>query len=127
MADLRGNAGMLIKGVAAKASEVFDEQGELAQISVPSFFRVKSDDAAQYNATGLSGPGVLSKRAEMGSYDTGRRYKTYDTSFIHTTYSKELEVSMEQLSDRDFDSVWDEIKQLRKSADFWRQSAVFQV
>ena len=33
---------------------------------------------------------------------------------------------MEQLQDRDFDSVWDELKQLRKAADFWRQSAVFQ-
>ena len=126
MPDLRAQAGLLIKGVAAKASEVFDEQGELAQIVVPSFFKVRTDDAAQYNVTGLSGPGVLSKRTEQGSYDSGRRYKTYDTNFIHTTYSKELEVSMEQMQDRDFDSVWDEIKQLRKAADYWRQSAVFQ-
>ena len=124
--DLRAQAGLLIKGVAAKASEVFDEQGELAQIVVPSFYKVRSDDAAQYNVTGLSGPGVLSKRTENGAYPTGRRYKTYDTNFVHTTYSDELEVSIEQMQDRDFDSVWDEIKQLRKAADFWRQAAVFQ-
>ncbi len=127
MPDLRGQAGLLIKGVAAKASEVFDEQGELAQVAVPSFFKVRSDDAAQYNVSGLSGPGVLSKRSEAGSYESGRRYKTFDTNYIHSTYSKELEVSMEQMQDRDFDSVWDEVKQLRKAADYWRQSAVFQV
>ena len=127
MPDLRGQAGLLIKGTAAKASEVFDEQGSLANVVIPSFFKVRSDDAAQYNVTGLSGPGVLVKRSEEGSYSAGRRYKTSDTNFIHTTYSKELEVSMEQLADRDFDSVWDEIKQLRKSADFWKQFAAFQV
>ena len=126
MPDLRAQAGLLIKGVAAKASEVFDEQGELYQAVVPSFFKVRSDDGQQYNVSGLSGPGVPEKRTETGSYASGRRYKTYDTNFAHSTYSKELEVSMEQLQDRDFDSVWDELKQLRKSLDFWRQFAVFQ-
>lgn len=127
MPDLKGQAGLLIKGVAAKASEVFDEQGELAQVTIPSFFKVRSDDGAQYNVSGLSGPGVLQKRTESGAYDYSRRYKTYDTNYIHSTYSRGLEVSMEQLQDRDFDSVWDELKQLRKAADFWRQSSVFQV
>lgn len=127
MPDLRSQAGLLIKGVAAKASEVFDEQGELANVVVPSFFKVRSDDAAQYNVSGLTGPGVLQKRSELGSYLSGRRYKTFDTNFVHSTYSEELEVSMEQLQDRDFDSVWDELKQLRKAADFWRQQAPFQV
>lgn len=127
MPDLRGQAGLLIKGTAAKASEVFDQQGELANVVIPEFFKVRSDDAAQYNVTGLSGPGVLVKRSEQSQYTQGRRYKTNDTNFIHTTYSKELEVSMEQLQDRDFDSVWDEVKQLRKAADFWKQFAAFQV
>lgn len=127
MADLRGQAGLLIKGVAAKASEVFDEQGELANVVIPSFFKVRSDDASQYNVTGLSGPGILVARSEMGAYNSARRYKTPDTNFIHSTYSDELEVSMEQLMDRDFDSTWDELKQLRKAADFYRQFAPFQV
>src|SRR3990167_3145458 len=126
MPDLRGQAGLLIKGVAAKASEVFDEQGALAQIVIPSFFKVRSDDAAQYNVSGLSGPGVLQKRTEEGAYDYSRRYKTYDTNFIHSTYSRGLEVSMEQLQDREHDGIWDEVKQLRKAADFWKQWAVFQ-
>lgn len=126
MPDLVGQAGLLIKGTAAKASEVFDEQGELANVVIPSFYKVRSDDAAQYNMTGLSGPGVLVKRSEAGSYSAGRRYKTNDTNFIHATYSKELEVSMEQLQDRDFDNIWDEVRQLRKSADFWKQFAAFQ-
>ena len=127
MPDLVGQAGLLIKGTAAKASEVFDEQGELANVVIPSFFKVRSDDGAQYNVTGLSGPGVLVKRSESGAYSASRRYKTNDTNFVHTTYSKELEVSMEQMQDRDFDSVWDELKQLRKAADFWKQFAAFQV
>src|SRR3990167_8984585 len=127
MPDLRGQAGLLIKGVAAKASEVFDEQGELASVVVPSFFKVRSDDAAQYNVSGLSGPGILVNRSEMGPYNSARRYKTPDTNFIHSTYSNEIEVSMEQLQDRDFDSTWDELKQLRKAADFYRQFAPFQV
>ena len=127
MPDLVGQAGRLIKGTAARASEVFDEQGELANVVIPSFFKVHDDDAAQYNVTGLSGPGVLVKRTEQNTYAAGRRYKTSDTAFVHATYSKELEVSMEQLQDRDWDNVWDEIKQLRKAADFWKQFAAFQV
>ena len=127
MPDLVSQAGLLIKGTAAKASEVFDEQGELANVVIPSFFKVRTDDGGQYNVTGLSGPGVLVKRSESGSYSAGRRYKTRDTNYVHSTYSKELEVSMEQLQDRDFDNVWDEIRQLRKSADFWKQFAAFQV
>ena len=127
MPDLRGQAGLLIKGTAAKASEVFDEQGSLANVVVPSFFKVRSDDGAQYNVTGLSGPGILTARSEMGAYASSRRYKTPDTNFIHSTYSQELEVSMEQMQDRDFDSVWDELRQQRKAADFYRQFAPFQV
>ena len=69
---------------------------------------------------------MLVERSEAGSYSGSRRYKTPDTNYIHSTYSRELEVSMEQMQDRDFDSVWDELRQLRKAADFWRQSAVFQ-
>ena len=126
MPDLRGQAGLLIKGTAAKASEVFDEQGSLANVVVPSFFKVRSDDGAQYNVTGLSGPGILTARSEMGAYASSRRYKTPDTNFIHSTYSQELEVSMEQMQDRDFDSVWDELRQQRKAADFYRQFAPFQ-
>lgn len=127
MPDLKSQSGILIKGVGAKASEVFDEQGELANVVVPSFFKVRSDDAAQYNVTGLSGPGALEVRSELGAYKSARRYKTPDTNFIHSTYSQEIEVSMEQLQDRDFDSVWDELKQQRKAADFYRQFAPFQV
>ena len=126
MPDLRGQAGLLIKGTAAKASEVFDEQGELANVVVPSFFKVRSDVSAQYNVTGLSGPGIPSERTEQGAYASSRRYKTNDTNYVHTTYSLEIEVSMEQLQDRDFDSVWDEVKQMRKSLDFFRQYASFQ-
>ena len=127
MPDLVSHAGALIKGTAARIHELFDEQGELAQVVVPPFFKSRTDDGAQYNVTGLSGPGVLVKRSENGPYTGTRRYKTNDTNFVHTTYSRELEVSMEQMQDRDFDSAWDEVKQLRKAADFWRQSAPFQV
>ena len=94
MPDVRSQAGLLIKGTAAKASEVFDEQGELAQPVIPAFYKVRSDDAAQYNVSGLSGPGGLVARTEQGQYDASRRYKTNDTNYIHTTYSRELEVSM---------------------------------
>lgn len=126
MPDLISHGGSLIKGTAARIAEVFDEQGELAQVAVPSFFKRRTDVGAQYNVTGLSGPGMLQKRSENGSYHVSRRYKTNDTNFIHSTYSDSIEVSMEQMQDREHDSVWDEVKQLRKSADFWRQWAVFQ-
>ena len=68
MPDTISSAGALIKGTAAKIAEVFDEQGELANVAIPSFYKVRSADGAQYNVTGLSGPGVLVKRSESGSY-----------------------------------------------------------
>lgn len=126
MPDLISHGGSLIKGTAARIAEVFDEQGELASVAVPSFYKVRSDDGAQYNVTALSGPGVLVKRSENSAYTVSRRYKTNDTNFIHSTYSDAIEVSMEQMMDREHDNIWDEVKQLRKAADFWKQWAVFQ-
>lgn len=126
MSDVRGNFGLLIKGVAAKASEVFDEAAETYKISIPSFYKTRSDDGAQYNVSGLSGAGKLQKRTEQQQYPVSRRYKTFDTHYVHTTYSQRLEVSMEQLQDRDFDNVFDEARQQRIAAEFWRQQALFQ-
>ena len=127
MADVRTNFGLLIKGVAARASEVFDEAAETYKINVPSFFKSRTDDGQQYNVSGLTGAGLLAKRAEQGNYTTNRRYKTYDTNFAHATYSMRLEVAMEQLQDRDFEGVFDEARQQRIAAEFFRQRAIFQV
>ena len=127
MADLRSNFGLLIKGVAAKASEVFDQAAMTYKIDVPAFYKQRSDDAQQYNVSGLTSGGLLTKRAEQANYSTGRRHKTYDTNYIHTNYSKRFELSMEMLQDRDFNGVFDESRQQRIMADFFRQRALFQV
>ena len=127
MADIRGNFGLLVKGVAAKASEVFDQAAETYKLSVPSFYKTKSDDAAQYNVSGLTGAGLLAKRSEQGNYQVNRRYKTYDTNYVHTTYSMRLELSLEMLQDRDFDGIFSETRQQRIAADFFRQRAMVQV
>jgi len=127
MADIRGNFGGLIKGVAAKMSEVFDEAAEVYKISVPGFFKTRADQGAQYNVSGLSGAGSLTKRTEQSNYTTNRRYKTYDTAYVHSTYSMRLELSMEMLQDRDFEGLFDESRQQRIASEFWRQQAIFQV
>lgn len=127
MADLRTNFGLLIKGVSAKASEVFDQAAEVYSVSTPAFFKTRTDDGQQYNVSGLTGAGLLAKRGEQSSYNTNRRYKTYDTNYAHTTYSMRLELSMEQLQDRDFDGIFDESRQQRIAAEFFRQRALFQV
>jgi hypothetical protein len=127
MAEIRGNYGLLVKGTAAKASEVFDEAAEVYKRQLPGFVKNRADDAAQYNVSGLSGAGQLVKRNEAASYTKNRRYKTYDTNFVHTTYSAQLEVAMELLQDRDVSGIWDEVRQLRIAAEFWRQKSIFQV
>lgn len=127
MADVRSNFGLLIKGVAAKASEVFDQAASVYTTSVPSFMKMRTDDAQQYNVSGLTGAGLLAKRTEQNGYTTNRRYKTYDTNYAHTTYSMRLELSMEQLQDRDFDGIFDESRQQRIASEFYRQRAMFQV
>src|SRR3990167_2516361 len=127
MPDARGNFGLLVKGVAAKASEVFDQAAETYKVSVPGFFKSKTDDAGQYNVSGLTGAGLLAKRTEQGNYTVNSRYKTYDTNYVHSTYSMRLELTMEMLQDRDFDGVFDEARQQRIAAEFFRQKALFQV
>ena len=126
MADIRGNFGLLIKGVAAKASEVFDEAAETYKLSVPGFYKNRTDYASQYNVSGLSGAGLLAKRSEQGNYTVNRRYKTYDTNFVHSTYSMRLELSLEMLQDRDFDGIFDESRQQRIASEFYRQKALVQ-
>ena len=126
MADIRSNFGLLIKGVAAKASEVFDQAALTYKINVPAFYKQRSDDAQQYNVSGLTSGGLLAKRTEQSNYEVGRRYKTYDTNYAHTNYSKRFELSMEMLQDRDFEGVFDESRQQRIMADFFRQRALFQ-
>ncbi len=127
MSDTRGNFGLLIKGVAAKASEVFDQAAETYKLSVPSFYKSRSDDAAQYNVSGLTGAGLLAKRTEQSAYTVNRRFKTYDTNFVHTTYSMRLELAMEMLQDRDFAGIFDEARQQRIASEFYRQRALVQV
>ena len=108
-------------------SEVFDQAAETYKLAVPGFYKTRTDDAGQYNVTVLSGAGLLAKRSEQGNYTVNRRYKTYDTNFVHATYSQRLELTMEMLQDRDFEGIFDESRQERIAAEFFRQKALAQV
>ena len=124
--EIRGNYGALIKGVDAKVKEIFDEAGMMYEIAVPAFLNKAGDDGAQKKDSGLSPAGKLTKRSEGDSYEVGRRYKTFDTDYVHATYSKKLEVSYEMIQDRDFDAVFDEIRSLSIAARRWVQQGMFQ-
>lgn len=124
--EIRGNYGSLIKGVDAKVKEIFDEAGSMYEIVLPGFINKKIEDGAQRKESGLSPAGKLTKRSEGDSYEVGRRYKTYDTNYVHATYSKKLEVSFEMIQDRDFDVVFDEVRTLSIAAKRWVQQGMFQ-
>lgn len=126
MLQTRSQFGALVKGVKARLSEVFDEAALVYKVEVPAFLKKKPSEDAQYNASGVTGAGKLSKRTEGANYPVNRLYKLYDTTFVHTTYSGSLEVSMEQIQDRDFESIFDETRQLTIAGYRWMQQAMFQ-
>lgn len=126
--ETRANWTDLVGGVGLDIAEVFD-QGQ--EEYTPGIFQVlikTSGVGAQRNYSGKTGSGELRKFDGDGDdIGTSRRYKTYTTKVLYTNYGQSIDVSKNQIEDRDFDSALDEMKDMSKAANFSQDKSGMQL
>jgi len=125
--ETRGTWTDLIKGVGLQIAEVFDQGQEEYISGIGSVLNVTSGDVAQKNFTGKTGIGRISKFDDGDDLPGGRRYKTYTTSVVYNNYGKFVDVTKNQIEDRDFSSQLDEMKDLSIGANFSQDEAGTQI
>ena len=117
--ETRGNWTDLIPDTGLKIAEVFDQGQEEYLPGIFSVLRSATGEGAQKNYRGKTGVGRLVKRGgEADNFSEGKRYATYLTSEIYNDYGRSIEVTKNQIEDRDFDSELDEMKDLSIAANF---------
>lgn len=119
MAESRGNWTDLIPDTGLKIAEVFD-QGQ--EEYTPGLFAVISrgtGTGAQKNYRGKTGVGRLALRdEEADNFSEGKRYPSYLTSEVYNDYGRYIDVTKNQIEDRDFETELDEMKDLSIAANF---------
>lgn len=114
--ETRSNWTDLIPDVGLKISEVFDQGDELYTPGIFSILHTKNGEGAQKNYTGKTGFGRLKKFDDGDTIPTGKRYKTYTTKVVYNNYGEAVEVTANQIADRDFEAELNEMKDLSRAA-----------
>lgn len=114
--ESRSNWTDLIPDVGLKIAEVFDQGDELYSSGIGSLLHMKNGEGAQKNYTGKTGFGRLKKFADGEDIPAASRYKTYTTKVIYNNYGEYVSVTANQISDRDFESELNEMKDLSRAA-----------
>lgn len=108
----------LIPEVGLKIGEVYDQGDAEYTPGVSTVLKVKQGEGAQKNYTGKTGFGGLKKFNEGDAVPFGQRHKTYTTSVAYTNYGEAVQVTRNQIEDRDFNAELDEMKDLSRSANY---------
>lgn len=127
MIETRATWTDLIMGVGLEIADVFDQGQEEYIPGVGSIINSTSGEGAQRNFTGKTGLGRLNKFDEGDDMAGGRRYKTYTTSAIYNNYGKFVEVTANDIEDRNYDAELNEMKDLGVAANFSQDEAAMQI
>ncbi len=118
MIETRAKWGELIKGVGIQILEVMDQGMELYSPGISNLLKVESSDVGQKSFTGKVSENRIKQKAEGESSEELNRYKTYVTSVDYTAYSANIEVTREDIVDRDFSNQLDEAIDLGRAANY---------
>lgn len=126
--ETRGNWTDLVGGVGLEIFDVFDQGQEEYTPGISNLLITNTGTGAQENYTGKTGTGRL-KKFDGDGEDIGstRRYKTYTTKVLWTNYGDSIEVSKNQIEDRDFEAELNEMKDLGVEANFSQDEAGMQL
>jgi hypothetical protein len=127
MIETRATWTDLIAGVGLEIADVFDQGQEEYLPGIGNVLNTTSGDGAQRNFTGKTGVGRLSKFEDGDDMAGGRRYKTYTTSAIYNNYGKFIEVTANDIEDRNYDAELNEMKDLGVAANFSQDEAGMQM
>lgn len=127
MAESRAKWTDLIPDTGLKISEVFDQGDLLYKPGVSSIMNVTTGEGAQKNYTGKTGFGELQLFNDGDSIPATRRDKTYTTKVVYNGYGEFVEVTKNQIEDRDFEAELDEMKDLSAAANYSVDKAAMQI
>jgi len=113
--ESRANWTDLIPDTGLKISEVFDQGDELYTPGIFALIKQKSGEGAQKNYTGKTGFGRLKKFVDGDDIPSTERFKTYTTKVAYVNYGEAVEITANQISDRDFEAELDEMKDLSRA------------
>lgn len=116
-----------MKGVEAAFMDVYDQTTSDYSAGFTKLFKSSSSSKERERMTGVAGPGDLVRKDEGDNFSRGARMKTYDTEFIHVTFGKTIEATMEEIEDQDFKEKLDAARQLTRRGLVTRERNAYQV
>lgn len=123
----RGTWTDLIAGVGLEIAEVFDLGQEEYTPGIGNVLTLSTGTGAQRNFTGKTGLGELYKFDEGDDLPLRRRFKTYTTKVTYNNYGNGVQVTKNNLEDRDFDAQLSEMKDMSIAANFAQDKSGMQL
>lgn len=108
----------LIPDTGLRISEVFDQGDALYTPGIFSLVKKATGTGAQENYTGKTSFGKMKKFDDGDNIPGTERFKTYTTKTVFVNYGEAVDVTGNQIEDRDFDAELDEMKDLSRSANY---------
>lgn len=123
----RGTWTDLIAGVGLEIAEVFDQAQEEYTPGISRVLTATSGRGAERNFTGKTGVGELYEFNEGDDIGIRRRYKTYTTKVTYNNYGNAIQVTKNNIEDRDFDAQLDEMRDLSMGANYAQDKSGMQL
>ena len=127
MIETRAKWGELIKGVGIQILEAIDQGSMLYTPGISNLLSVESSDVGQKHFTGKVAENKITRKDEGEETNVLDRFKTYVTSVDYTAYGAKVELTRENLMDRDFSSQLDEATDIGRAANFSQDEAGIQL
>jgi len=117
----------LIAGVGLQIAEVFDLGQEEYMPGIGNVLTSTTGTGAERNFTGKTGLGELYEFEEGDDIPLRKRYKTYTTKVTYNNFGNGVQVTKNNIMDRDFDAQLDEMKDLSVAANFAQDKSGLQL
>lgn len=117
----------LIPDTGLRIAEVYDQGDKMYAPGISSVLQVTTGEGAQRNFTGKTSFGEIKKFRDGDNIPQISRDKTYNTSVAYNNYGGSVQVTANQIEDRDFDSQLDEMKDMSRSANYSQDKAGMQL
>ena len=118
MAETRAKWTDLIPDTGLKIADVFDQGDDLYSPGIGALLHTRTGDGAQKNYTGKTSFGEMKVFKDGDDIPIAARHKTYTTKVIYNNYGEAVEVTKNQIEDRDFENELDEMKDLSRAANY---------
>lgn len=125
--ESRSTYGGLIKGVEAAFIDVFDQTLLDYKPMYERIAKKRGSTKERERTTGVAGPGNLILKDEGDNVSRGARLKLYNTEYIHKTYAKAIEVTMEAMEDNEWSEKLDDAKMLTRRGVLTMEQHFFQL